>query len=631
MASSSTSHPESSAMTHSLARLASIALFNILAGFSAHAQVVEAWSKRFDSSVWYDLPTDLVADAQGKVTVVGTAQTSAPSFPSPQATTRAFAVRYDALGTLQWSSFYSAAAQRRTSFAAAAAAPLDGIVACGTTESTQGTPVQDVVVVSFDASGNILWSANYDTPGGGSELGYDVVVEPTGDVWVAGQVTVSGGTPDWLVLKYAANGALLWASTWNGSGNLTDTALAIALDGQGGAYVTGSAGTPHGHQQVGLARFDGSGNLLWAREYAGTGPGASFASHVVVDAAGDAYLSGQTRQGTLDVFTLMKYDSSGAQRWVSAPLDYFTNFFPGRARRAIVDEAGYIVVTGTFAIAPGDDDIVLEKYDSAGNLVWERAWGLSPQRDDIATQIAFDLSGEIFVAGTTTDAGSSTPVQALLLRFDPDGTERWEDIWGDPTFDEAVNGLAIGPTGAVFATTLTQGSHGGGDADVLTKRFDSTSLPFCFGDGTGTACPCGNASPVGDRSGCNGSLGYAGKLADGGGSSLSLDGLALFAYGMPLTTSMLFFQGDAAVANGAGAVFGDGLRCAGGSIVRLATKTAYYGGAIYPQGNEPSVSVRGNVTSPGRRTYQVWYRNAASFCTSDTFNLTNGLRVTWTL
>jgi hypothetical protein len=27
--------------------------------------------------------------------------------------------------------------------------------------------------------------------------------------------------------------------------------------------------------------------------------------------------------------------------------------------------------------------------------------------------------------------------------------------------------------------------------------------------------------------------------------------------------------------------------------------------------------------------YQVWYRNASAFCTPATFNLTNGLRVTW--
>jgi hypothetical protein len=32
---------------------------------------------------------------------------------------------------------------------------------------------------------------------------------------------------------------------------------------------------------------------------------------------------------------------------------------------------------------------------------------------------------------------------------------------------------------------------------------------------------------------------------------------------------------------------------------------------------------------PGTRTYQVWYRNAAAFCTISTFNLTNGIELSW--
>jgi hypothetical protein len=35
------------------------------------------------------------------------------------------------------------------------------------------------------------------------------------------------------------------------------------------------------------------------------------------------------------------------------------------------------------------------------------------------------------------------------------------------------------------------------------------------------------------------------------------------------------------------------------------------------------------VASPGLRTYQLWYRNAAVFCTTSTFNLTNGIEVSW--
>jgi hypothetical protein len=50
----------------------------------------------------------------------------------------------------------------------------------------------------------------------------------------------------------------------------------------------------------------------------------------------------------------------------------------------------------------------------------------------------------------------------------------------------------------------------------------------------------------------------------------------------------------------------------------------------YPSSGEAPISVQGGVTSPGSvRTYQVWYRNAASFCEPETFNLSNGVEVLW--
>jgi len=94
-------------------------------------------------------------------------------------------------------------------------------------------------------------------------------------------------------------------------------------------------------------------------------------------------------------------------------------------------------------------------------------------------------------------------------------------------------------------------------------------------------------------------------------------------------SSALYFQGTLQQSGGAGAAFGDGKRCAGGSVVRLGTKTNAAGGSTYPGSGQPTVSVKGLVTTPGTRTYQVWYRNAAVFCTSATFNLSNGFQITW--
>jgi len=99
---------------------------------------------------------------------------------------------------------------------------------------------------------------------------------------------------------------------------------------------------------------------------------------------------------------------------------------------------------------------------------------------------------------------------------------------------------------------------------------------------------------------------------------------------MPSTATVLFFQGDAQLNGGLGVPFGDGLRCAGGIVIRLGTKTALSGVASYPEAGDAPISVRGAIPGAGgARYYQAWYRNAASFCTPDPFNLSNGLAATW--
>jgi hypothetical protein len=149
---------------------------------------------------------------------------------------------------------------------------------------------------------------------------------------------------------------------------------------------------------------------------------------------------------------------------------------------------------------------------------------------------------------------------------------------------------------------------------------------YCFGDGTGTACPCGNNGAVGN--GCASSVNPAGgNLAATGAASIANDTFSLNGSGMP-NSSALYFQGTTQTAGGAGTAFGDGLRCASGSIIRLGTKTNVGGSSSYPGGSTP-VSVKGNNAAGNVRTYQCWYRNAAAFCNQDTFNLTNGITTTW--
>jgi hypothetical protein len=58
--------------------------------------------------------------------------------------------------------------------------------------------------------------------------------------------------------------------------------------------------------------------------------------------------------------------------------------------------------------------------------------------------------------------------------------------------------------------------------------------------------------------------------------------------------------------------------------------SAQNGAASYPQVGQPRISVIGLIPQAGGvRYYQAWYRNAETFCTTATFNLSNGLEISW--
>jgi hypothetical protein len=189
------------------------------------------------------------------------------------------------------------------------------------------------------------------------------------------------------------------------------------------------------------------------------------------------------------------------------------------------------------------------------------------------------------------------------------------------TFQIGVYPLYSGPAGG----------EGRFDISIVGGGSCSAGTVFCAGDGAAphSACPCGNDSAAVDEVGCLNSLGTGGKLRAMGTASVSADTLVLLGTQMTSGAS-LFFQGTAQANAGNGASFGDGLRCAAGTIVRLGLETSAGDAARYPNVGEASVSLRGQLPpAGGTREYQVWYRNAASFCTTSTFNLTNGLEIIW--
>ena len=148
---------------------------------------------------------------------------------------------------------------------------------------------------------------------------------------------------------------------------------------------------------------------------------------------------------------------------------------------------------------------------------------------------------------------------------------------------------------------------------------------FCFGDGTGTACPCGNAG--GNGEGCANDTGSGGLLSATGSASIGNDDLVLTATNLTPGPG-LYFQGNNAINGGNGNAFGDGLRCAGGGVIRLEVQFANSSNN-FTSATTGSISGAGGVSAGQTKRYQLWYRDSGASPCSSLFNFTNGYEVTW--
>ncbi len=191
---------------------------------------------------------------------------------------------------------------------------------------------------------------------------------------------------------------------------------------------------------------------------------------------------------------------------------------------------------------------------------------------------------------------------------------------------DGYTGIAATPSGEVWLA----GYRG------VVSHFGTLSTPttiLCAGDGAGAACPCGNSGSSGR--GCASSVNAGGALLTASGvasATLVNDSWLLTASGVPNGPG-LYFQGTTPHAGGLGTPFGDGLLCASSSIIRLGIVMAATDTSTYPSGtiapNNIHISVQGSIAAGDVRDYQLWYRDAISFCTASTFNLTNAIGVTW--
>jgi surface antigen len=208
--------------------------------------------------------------------------------------------------------------------------------------------------------------------------------------------------------------------------------------------------------------------------------------------------------------------------------------------------------------------------------------------------------------------------------------------------DTYLNSMSSDGRYVVFsslATNLAQGDTNGVYDVFARDRLGASVLTSLCDPGLNGvhACPCANA-PSGPGRGCDNSASTGGAvLSASGGAYLSSDSLIFTTSGEKPTGLSVLWQGPSSVTTGI--VFGQGVRCVGGTLKRLYSKSAVGGSITAPNygAGDPTVSARsatlGSLILSGQsRYYFVSYRDPIVLggCpSSSTFNATQTGRVDW--
>lgn len=257
--------------------------------------------------------------------------------------------------------------------------------------------------------------------------------------------------------------------------------------------------TSNGVDDLYIEKIDTSGSLVWVRSVGGLGQ--DMAADIVLDVDENIYIFGQfsmtvdfdpgsgvssmTSQDNLDAF-ILKLNSSGDFIWVKQIKGNNNETI----RFATIGANNYIYICGTFEdttdfdpgtgivelVSNGQDDIFIQKIDTAGNFIWVR--GIGGIDDDASSQIALDSNGYLYTAGhykNTVDFDPGLGVMNSTSNGDRDLFVIKLDTLGMYVWHRSIGG-----TGSDYSTAFCNDN----DGNVYSTGWYFNTVDFDPGPGT---------------------------------------------------------------------------------------------------------------------------------------------------
>lgn len=358
--------------------------------------------------------------------------------------------------------------------------------------------------------------------GSGTQFGYDIAADASGNVYVVGtynNTTIFGNTTlnnfgnyDAFIAKYDSSGTLIWVKNLGGTSD--DRGFSIAVSQSGDIYLTGyftgaascdgTDVTGKGYRDIFIAKYNTSGTLQWVETAGASSDDMGYA--LDIDSNGNVYITGHftgtatfgsntvVSNGSKDVF-IAKYTNAGVLLWVTNAGGTGTDSGDG----LVVDDIGNIYLTGRFEetasfgtfniTSAGKEDIFLAKYDTNGNPQWVKQVGGIGY--DVGSEVALDDTGNVYLAGACSSEASFDGTllnnlggaDAFLAKYDNQGNFIWTKHLVGGGNNDATIGAATDANGNIYVTGHFQGIaifdngitlKGLGSLDVFIAKYDST-------------------------------------------------------------------------------------------------------------------------------------------------------------
>ena len=345
--------------------------------------------------------------------------------------------------------------------------------------------------IKYNRYGDSLWVRDYQKPGNNYNLGHDIKLDDSGNVYIAGAVSlikydkygnlkwtrydstdynklvidslgniyVAGvGSGRYTVAKYDQNGNRFWITKYPGAYKLHD----LSLDNTGNILVTGETEYINTSYDYNTIKYTNGGRIIWIRHYSGPGPpplAYDFPYALTTDNAANVYVTGASEDPskTFNCATV-KYDSAGNVIWVK-------RMHPPVVGYDIeVDEFQNVYITGR---SDGTNNTI--KLDIDGNIVWTRTY---PTTDGFAPNYAvliLDSAKNIYV---TANIDSNTYTRYGAIKYDNNGNQLFIVNYTYPgNHFNYVYDMFVDKKGTVYLTGTSQGS--GTYYDYATVKYSS--------------------------------------------------------------------------------------------------------------------------------------------------------------